>query len=90
VGHRRRGIGYRPRRGWRRPRRRKIPPTHIAQNQANLTHAADVLQKTTYAAPYDGMITNLPVREGETVVIGHSEFARQHAHDDCRHVGHHR
>ena len=27
-------------------------------------------KKTTYAAPYDGMITNLPVREGETVVIG--------------------
>ena len=43
---------------------------HIAQNRANLTHASDVLQKTTYAAPYDGMITNLPVREGETVVIG--------------------
>ncbi len=43
---------------------------HIAQNAANVTHAADVLQKTTYAAPYDGMITNLPVREGETVVIG--------------------
>ena len=29
-----------------------------------------MLQKTSYAAPYDGMITNLPVREGETVVIG--------------------
>ena len=29
-----------------------------------------MLQKTTYAAPFDGMITNLPVREGETVVIG--------------------
>jgi len=43
---------------------------HISQNQANLTHAADVLRKTTYAAPFDGMITNLPVREGETVVIG--------------------
>src|SRR6266550_729117 len=43
---------------------------HITQNAANLTHAADVLQKTSYAAPYDGMITNLPVREGETVVIG--------------------
>jgi HlyD family secretion protein len=43
---------------------------HIAQNRANLTHAADVLQKTTYEAPFDGMITNLPVREGETVVIG--------------------
>lgn len=43
---------------------------HIALNRANLTHAADVLKKTSYAAPYDGMITNLPVREGETVVIG--------------------
>jgi HlyD family secretion protein len=43
---------------------------HIGQNRANLTHAADVLRKTTYAAPFDGMITNLPVREGETVVIG--------------------
>ncbi len=42
----------------------------ISQNRANLTHAADVLQKTTYAAPFAGMITNLPVREGETVVIG--------------------
>src|SRR5438034_74573 len=43
---------------------------HIAQMSANLTHASDVLQKTTYAAPFDGMITNLPVREGETGVIG--------------------
>ena len=43
---------------------------HISQNQANLTHASDVLQKTTYRAPFDGVITNLPVREGETVVIG--------------------
>ncbi len=43
---------------------------HISLNRANLTHAADVLKKTTYSAPYNGMITNLPVREGETVVIG--------------------
>src|SRR5271166_7202319 len=42
----------------------------IAQAGANLTHAADVLQKTAYKAPYDGVITNLPVREGETVVMG--------------------
>lgn len=42
----------------------------ISQNRANLTHAADVLRKTSYSAPFDGMITNLPVREGETVVIG--------------------
>ncbi len=43
---------------------------HVAQTDASLTRASDVLQKTVYAAPYDGMITNLPVREGETVVIG--------------------
>ena len=43
---------------------------HIAQANANLTHAADVLKKTIYQAPFDGVITSLPVREGETVVIG--------------------
>ncbi len=42
----------------------------IRQADANLTHASDVLKKTTYQAPFDGVITNLPVREGETVVIG--------------------
>jgi HlyD family secretion protein len=42
----------------------------IAQTRANLTHASDVLEKTFYNAPFDGTITNLPVREGETVVIG--------------------
>lgn len=42
----------------------------IAQSRANLTRATDVLDKTIYQAPFDGMITNLPVREGETVVIG--------------------
>jgi HlyD family secretion protein len=43
---------------------------HITQTRANLTRASDVLQKTTYAAPFDGIVTNLPVREGESVVIG--------------------
>ncbi|HVI06877.1 MAG TPA: efflux RND transporter periplasmic adaptor subunit [Candidatus Binatia bacterium] len=43
---------------------------HIAQNRATLTRYADVLQKASYSAPFDGVITNLPVREGETVVIG--------------------
>jgi HlyD family secretion protein len=43
---------------------------HTAQTRATLTRASDVLQKTTYEAPFDGVITNLPVREGETVVIG--------------------
>ena len=43
---------------------------HVSQARANLTRVADVLQKTTYAAPYDGVVTSLPVREGESVVIG--------------------
>jgi HlyD family secretion protein len=43
---------------------------HVSLNQANLTHAADVLSKTVYRAPFDGVITNLPVRQGETVVVG--------------------
>ena len=43
---------------------------HINQNQAMLRHAADVLSKTQYEAPFDGIITNVPVREGETVVPG--------------------
>jgi HlyD family secretion protein len=43
---------------------------HVSQARANLTRVADVLQKTTYAAPYEGVVTNLPVREGESVVIG--------------------
>jgi HlyD family secretion protein len=43
---------------------------HIVQTDATLTRMSDVLQKTIYAAPYAGVITNLPVREGETVVIG--------------------
>jgi len=42
----------------------------VTQTRATLTRVSDVLQKTTYEAPFDGMITNLPVREGETVVIG--------------------
>jgi HlyD family secretion protein len=43
---------------------------HISQNRANLTRVNDVLQKTSYSAPYNGVVTNLPVREGESVVIG--------------------
>jgi HlyD family secretion protein len=43
---------------------------HISQNSAMLRHAADVLSKTQYEAPFDGVITNVPVREGETVVPG--------------------
>jgi HlyD family secretion protein len=43
---------------------------HVSQAHANLTRVTDVLQKATYTAPYDGVVTNLPVREGESVVVG--------------------
>ncbi len=43
---------------------------HIRQIQANLTRSTDLLSKTTVAAPFEGVVTNLPVRQGETVVVG--------------------
>src|SRR4051795_6161549 len=43
---------------------------HIAQAKATLVHYSDLLQKTTNTAPFDGGVTNLPMREGETVVVG--------------------
>ncbi len=42
----------------------------VAQSSATLRRVNDVLDKTEYRAPFDGTITNLPVREGETVVMG--------------------
>jgi len=42
----------------------------IALSQANLRRAQDVLKRTQAVSPIDGMVTNLPVRVGETVVPG--------------------
>lgn len=42
----------------------------IVQNRAMLTRVNDVLEKHYSIAPLDGMVTNLPVREGETAVTG--------------------
>jgi HlyD family secretion protein len=42
----------------------------VAASQANLRSAADVLQRTFATSPIDGVVTNLPVRVGETVVPG--------------------
>ena len=44
--------------------------SRVAQADATLRKLTDVLGKTEYTAPFDGIVTNLPVREGETVVIG--------------------
>jgi HlyD family secretion protein len=40
--------------------------TQIAMLQSN----QDLLNKTVATAPFDGIVTNMPVREGETVVTG--------------------
>src|ERR1017187_6025918 len=42
----------------------------IAQNQAGLVRFNDLLEKHNSYAPLDGVVTNLPVRTGETVVPG--------------------
>ena len=42
----------------------------VALARANLVRVSDVLEKTLSTAPLDGMVTNLPVRVGETVVPG--------------------
>jgi HlyD family secretion protein len=42
----------------------------IAQYSAGLVRFNDILQKHNAYAPLDGVVTNLPVRQGETVVPG--------------------
>jgi HlyD family secretion protein len=42
----------------------------IAQAKANLARFTDILEKHNSFAPIEGMVTNLPVRVGETVVPG--------------------
>jgi HlyD family secretion protein len=42
----------------------------VAQSKAMLTRLADVRARYDIVAPLDGVITNLPVRAGETVVPG--------------------
>ncbi|MFP5246056.1 MAG: efflux RND transporter periplasmic adaptor subunit, partial [Thermoanaerobaculia bacterium] len=42
----------------------------IQQSRANLAAARDTLSKTTMVAPMGGVITALPVEEGEVAVIG--------------------
>ena len=43
---------------------------HMNTQQATLRANVDLLGKTVAVAPFDGIVTNLPVREGETVVEG--------------------
>jgi HlyD family secretion protein len=43
---------------------------HTNQAVANQRANYDALDKTISRAPFDGLVTNVPVREGETVVVG--------------------
>ncbi len=43
---------------------------HLNQAQASQRANFDALDKTISRAPFDGLVTNVPVREGETVVVG--------------------
>ena len=43
---------------------------HLQTQVATLRFNQDALSKTVSTAPFDGIVTNLPVREGETVVVG--------------------
>ena len=44
--------------------------SNLDQNRAVLKHTADVLRKTTYRAPIDGIVSYIAVRVGENVVPG--------------------
>jgi HlyD family secretion protein len=43
---------------------------HLGTQVATLRSNVDSLNKTVSSAPFNGIVTNLPVREGETVVVG--------------------
>jgi HlyD family secretion protein len=43
---------------------------HMQTQVANLRVNQDLLDKTIAIAPFDGIVTNMPMREGETVVTG--------------------
>ncbi len=43
---------------------------HLGTQVASLTFNQDLLDRTIAIAPFDGIVTNEPVREGETVVEG--------------------
>lgn len=43
---------------------------HLQTQVATLRANQDMLEKTIATAPFDGIVTNMPVKEGETVVTG--------------------
>jgi HlyD family secretion protein len=48
----------------------QVAQRRVEQNRANLNVSRDTLSKTTVRSPIDGVVTSLPVKEGEVTVIG--------------------
>jgi HlyD family secretion protein len=50
----------------------QLDQTHsqVHQNEAMLVHTKDVLSKTTYTSPINGIVSYLPERVGDYVVVG--------------------
>jgi len=82
---------------WQRWLRRKRAPSSpapqlgqahsgLTQNEAMLNRLRDVLRKTTYTAPIEGVVTYIAVRVGENVVPGIQKRDRQLFDDDFQHV----
>ena len=49
---------------------RDMARARVAQARATLARFSDILRKTTYTSPIDGVVTDLPVNVGENVVMG--------------------
>ena len=49
---------------------RDMAHTRVAQSRASLVRATDIRNKTIYTAPLTGVVTSLPVHQGENVVPG--------------------
>ena len=49
---------------------RDMVRARVAQARATLARISDILRKTTYTSPIDGVVTDLPVNVGENVVMG--------------------
>src|SRR5271166_157198 len=48
----------------------QLARARVSQSQAVLVHTKDILQKTAYVSPINGIVSYLPVRLGEYVVPG--------------------
>jgi len=48
----------------------RVAERRIEQSRANLNAMRDTLSKTTVRSPINGIVTDLPVKEGEVTVIG--------------------